>query len=111
MRSMSNKGITPLLLVVQFWTRTGSIPVVGTIISFYMAYFIEFTSIHNHPVLMNVDSIAYIEPYDDGSRIHVSVCRISSSEGSGSIRSVNGSSEIVYVKESYQVVKRKINEL
>lgn len=76
-----------------------------------MAYFIEFTSIHNHPVLMNVDSIAYIEPYDDGSRIHVSVCRISSSEGSGSIRSVNGSSEIVYVKESYQVVKRKINEL
>ena len=76
-----------------------------------MAYFIELTSTYNHPVLINVDSVAYIEPHNEGSRIHISVSHISSSESSGSIRSVSGSSEIVYVKESYQVVKRKINEL
>lgn len=76
-----------------------------------MAYFIELTSIYDHPVLVNVDSVAYIEPYNEGSRIHISVSHISSSDSSGSIRSVSGSSETVYVKESYQVVKRKIYEL
>lgn len=78
-----------------------------------MAYFIELTSTYDHPVLINVDSVAYIEPYGEnkGSIIHISVSHVTSSESSGTIRSVSGSSETIHVKESYQVVKRKINEL
>lgn len=76
-----------------------------------MAYFIELTSTYEHPILLNVDSVTYIEPSDGGTRIHIGVSRISSSDNSGVIRSVSGSSETIYVKESYQIVKRKINEL
>ena len=75
-----------------------------------MAFFIELTSTYDHPVLINVDSIAYIEPYDSGAKIHLGVSRITSSDKGGTIRSVSGYSETVYVKESYQVVKRKLNE-
>ena len=77
-----------------------------------MANFIELTSTYDHPVLINVESIAYIEPaHDDGAMISMCVSHISSFDSSGSIRSVSGSSETIYVKESYQVVKRKLSEI
>lgn len=77
-----------------------------------MAYFIELTSKYEYPVLINVESIAYIQSdHDDGSMIKLCVSHITSSDSSGSIRSVSGGSETIYVKESYQVVKRKLNEI
>lgn len=60
--------------------------------------------------MVNVEHIAYIEPTDKGCRIYLCGTRVSSSESGGSIRSVSGSFETIYVQESYETVKRKINE-
>lgn len=76
-----------------------------------MASFIELTSTYNHPVLINVDSISYIEPSEDGSKIHLCVSSINSSENGGTLRSVSGYAQVVYVKESYIMVKRKVTDL
>lgn len=76
-----------------------------------MAYFVELTSIYDHPVLINVDGIAYLEPSKSGVLIHMGVSRLSSSDNGGTLRSVSGNSETIHVKESYQLVKRKMNEL
>lgn len=77
-----------------------------------MANFIELTSIYDHSVLINVENITYIEhTKDDGARINMCVSHITSSNNSGNILSVSGGSETIYVKESYQVVKRKLNEI
>lgn len=75
-----------------------------------MSFFIELQSIYKHPVMVNVEHIAYIEPADKGCKVHLSGTRISSSENGGSIRSVSGGMETIYVQESYETVKRKINE-
>ena len=75
-----------------------------------MSYFIEFQSTSNHPVLVNVDHIACIEPLDKGCRIYLSGIRISSSDSGNQIRSVSGHMEVITVPESYEIVKRKINE-
>lgn len=60
--------------------------------------------------MVNVEHIAYIEPADKGCKVHLCGTRISSSESGGSIRSVSGDMETIYVQESYETVKRKINE-
>ena len=75
-----------------------------------MSYFIELQSIYKHLVMVNVEHIAYIEPADKGCRIHLCGTNISSNEYGGSIRSVSGSMETIYVQESYETVKRKVNE-
>lgn len=75
-----------------------------------MSYFIELQSIYKHLVMVNVEHIAYIEPADKGCRIHLCGTSISSNEYGGSIRSVSGSMETIYVQESYETVKRKVNE-
>lgn len=67
-----------------------------------MAEFIELTSIYNHPILINVESIAFIEPHEEGTMIHLCTTQICSSD--------RGSSEVVYINDSYQTVKRKIIE-
>jgi len=76
-----------------------------------MVNFIELTSTYDHPVLINMNSIAHIEPYNKGTKIHLCATHITSSENAGNLRSVNGCAETVYVKESYQVVKHKLDEL
>lgn len=58
-----------------------------------------------------MESIAYIEPNHDGTMIKMCVSHITSSNSSGNILSVSGGSETIYVKESYQVVKCKLNEI
>ena len=75
-----------------------------------MSYFIEFQSTSNHPILVNVNHIAYIEPSDKGCRIYLSGVRISSSDSGNQIRSVSSHLEMINVTESYETVKRKINE-
>jgi len=75
-----------------------------------MSYFIELQSTYKHPVMVNVEHIVYIEPMDKGCKVHLSGMRISSSDSGNNIRSVNGGLETLYVKESYETVKRKINE-
>lgn len=75
-----------------------------------MSYFIELQSIYKHPLMVNVEHIAYIEPIDNGCKIHLCGISLSSSESNGNIRSVSGNMETIYVQKSYDVVKRKINE-
>lgn len=76
-----------------------------------MPSFVELTSNFGHPVLVNADSISYIEPYNNGSKIHLGTSKVTSSDNSGTIRSVSGSSEVIYVKESFLAVKRKVFDL
>lgn len=61
-------------------------------------------------MMVNVEHIAYIEPSDNGCKVHLCGTHISSFDNGGNIRSVSGSLEIVYVQESYETLKRKINE-
>lgn len=76
-----------------------------------MAYFIELTSTYDRQVLINVDNVTYVEPYHEGSIIHIDVSHLTSSDSYGTLKSVSGGSETIYVKESYQVVKRKLSEI
>lgn len=75
-----------------------------------MSYFIELQSINKHPVMVNVEHIAYIEPSDKGCKVHLCGVRISSTDNGGKIRSVSGGMETIYVEESYETIKRKVNE-
>lgn len=75
-----------------------------------MAYFIELQTIAGHPIMLNVDHIMYVEPLKDGCEITLCGMFIYSSESGGNLRSVSSQQETVSVKESYEAVKRKLNE-
>lgn len=76
-----------------------------------MSTFIEFTSIQGNRVMVNIDCIVYFEPVTEGTKIHLCTSHITSSDSSSTLRSVSGYSESVYIMESYELVRRKINEL
>ncbi len=75
-----------------------------------MAYFIELQSNDGHPLILNVEHIVYIKPLEEGCMICLSGVRITSSDSNNTIRSVSGNLESIYVAESYETLKRKINE-
>ena len=75
-----------------------------------MAYFIELQSINGQSLMLNVEHIVYIKPLEEGCRVYLSGVRITSSDSNNTIRSVSGCMESIYVNESYETLKRKINE-
>lgn len=76
-----------------------------------MAYFIELHSKYdNDPLLVNIEAIGYVECGQDGAAlIHMCGTRINSSSSGQSLNRVDGSMQIIYVKESYQEIKSKLS--
>ena len=76
-----------------------------------MALFIELHSISGHPLFINVAHIAYVEPSGNVSILYLSGLQLTSTEsGSGTLARVFGQMERLTVKESYEIVKRKIDD-
>ena len=76
-----------------------------------MVKFIELHIYRNGvSVLINVDSISYVTQVHGLVNIYLSAPDISSSEMSGSLRSISSSLVRIVVKESYSRVKAMITE-
>lgn len=77
-----------------------------------MARFIELHENNRPatPILINVDSIAFITPDNNGCFLHFACTCLSSSNNGSSIYSVSSNMEVRHVKESYNQVKAKLDE-
>lgn len=76
-----------------------------------MTKFIELHSdFYNNPILINVDSIAYVENRERGVRVCLRCQTLSSHETGGLISRIDGILERFDVTESYAKVKSLIEE-
>ena len=76
-----------------------------------MTKFIELHSdYYNKPILINVDSIAYVETRERGVRVCLSCHTISSRETGGIVSRIEGTLQKFDVTESYAKVKSLIEE-
>lgn len=77
-----------------------------------MARFIE---LHENarpatPILINIDSVAFITPDNNGCYLHFACTRLSSSNNGNGLYSIGSMMEVRHVKESYNQVKAKLDE-
>lgn len=76
-----------------------------------MTKFIELHSdFYNKPILINVDSIAYVETRERGVRVYLRCHTISSRETGGMVSRIDGTLQKFDVAESYAKVKSLIEE-
>lgn len=75
-----------------------------------MTKFIELHSGHSAPILINVDSIAYVEEDYIGTLVYLRCHTIKSNEKGGVINKIEGEVKKLRVIESYAKVKSLIEE-
>lgn len=76
-----------------------------------MTKFIELhSSYYGTPLYINVDAIAYIEEYHEGTQVFLHTIKIGSHERQGVMDKVESKIDSFFVIESYSKVKSLIDE-